>query len=412
MYIGFHPHTKQKEIIDSILNGKEKFHVVSVGRQFGKSLMGMNLLLYWMINNGPCKVMWISPIYSQANKVHKELYEAVKDSGLIQKNNFSDNSLTLRNGSELIFRSAERPDSIRGYTCDYGVIDEAAFIKNDAWGQAIRPVFAIRGKKVVFISTPKSKNWFYDLFQLGQNPDHKRYKSYVGSSSDSPYMDPEEIEDAQKTLPPQIFEQEYLATFIDGGGEVFTNLKANTFNKYPQQSGQVYCGVDLGRADDYTVATFIDKTGNVLEVYRNNKQQWSVMVSEMLVLIRKWNATVMIEVNSIGDVIFEQVKKQYQNTHAFVTTGKSKPEIIEGLILDFSNSNIKIPSKDLYPHLVHELELFSYEYNPRTRNVKYGAPAPHHDDCVMSLAIANYNRKQNINTGTYAIMGGSPSSRY
>ena len=405
MFIGFTPHTAQKQIIQSILNGKEKFHIAAIGRQFGKSLLGMNLSLYWGINNGPCKILWVSPVYSQSNKVHKEIVAAIQDSGLIKSNNFGDNTLTLKNGTEILFRSAERYDNIRGLTCDYGVIDEAAFMRNEAWAEAIRPVFAVRGKKILFISTPKSKNWFYDMFQLGLNMDHPRYKSYTGSSYDTPYIDPEEISDAQKTLPKAIFQQEYLASFIDNGGEVFSNINENTFNKYPQQSGQVYCGIDLGRADDYTVATFIDKSGKVLEIYRNNKQQWSTMVSEMLVLIRKWNATVMIEVNSIGDVIYEQVKRQWQNTHPFVTTGKSKPEIIEGLILDFSESSIKIPNKDLYPHLIHELELFSYEYNPRTRSVRYAAPSPHHDDCVMSLAIANYNRKQNINTGSYAVMG-------
>jgi len=405
MFIGFTPHTAQNLIIESILKGTEKFHIAAIGRQFGKSLLGMNLALYWGINNGPCKILWVSPVYSQSNKVHKEIVAAVQDSGLIKANNFGDNTLTLKNGTEILFRSAERYDNIRGLTCDYGIIDEAAFMRNEAWAEAIRPVFAVRGKKILFISTPKSKNWFYDMFQLGLNQDHPRYKSYTGSSYDTPYIDPEEISDAQKTLPKSIFQQEYLATFIDNGGEVFSNINENTFNRYPQQSGQVYCGIDLGRADDYTVATFIDKSGKVLEIYRNNKQQWSTMVSEMLVLIRKWNATVMIEVNSIGDVIYEQVKKQWQNTHPFVTTGKSKPEIIEGLILDFSESSIKIPNKDLYPHLIHELELFSYEYNPRTRSVRYSAPSPHHDDCVMSLAIANYNRKQNINTGSYAVMG-------
>ena len=406
MFIGFTPHPAQNQIIQSILKGKEKFHIAAIGRQFGKSLLGMNLALYWGINNGPCKILWVSPVYSQSNKVHKEIVAAIIDSGLIKSNNFGDNTLTLKNGTEILFRSAERYDNIRGLTCDYGVIDEAAFMRNEAWAEAIRPVFAVRGKKVLFISTPKSKNWFYNMFQLGQSQDHPRYKSYTGSSYDTPFIDPEEISDAQKTLPQSIFQQEYLASFIDNGGEVFSNINENTYSRYPQQSGQVYCGIDLGRADDFTVATFIDKSGKVLEIYRNNKQEWSTMVSEMLVLIRKWNATVMIEVNSIGDVIFEQVKKQWQNTHAFVTTGKSKPEIIEGLILDFSESSIKIPNNDLYPHLIHELELFSYEYNPRTRSVRYGAPSPHHDDCVMSLAIANYNRKQNINTGVYAVMGG------
>lgn len=407
IFTGFTPHKKQKEIIDGILKGKEKFHIVSVGRQVGKSLLGMNLCLYWMINDGPCKILWVSPVYSQANKVHKELYDAIKHSGIIKKNNFSDNSLILMNGSELIFRSAERPDSIRGYTCDYGVIDESAFIKDTAWAEAIRPVFAVRGKKVLFISTPKGKNFFYELFQLGLSPDYPRYKSYTGSSYDSPYMDPQEIADAQKTLPPQIFEQEYLAKFIDNGGEVFSRLRENSYASYPKPQGQIYCGIDLGRADDYTVATFMDSEGNVIEIYRNNKVEWTRMTAEILTLIRKHNATVMIEVNSIGDVIYEQIKREWQNTHAFVTSAKSKPEIIEGLILDFAQDRIGIPDATLFPALTHELELFTYEYNPRTRGIRYGAPAPHHDDCVMSLAIVNYNRKQNKSVGDYVVLGRS-----
>jgi len=151
----------------------------------------------------------------------------------------------------------------------------------------------------------------------------------------------------------------------------------------------------------------MDSEGNVVEIYRNNKVEWTRMTAEILTLIRKHNATVMIEVNSIGDVIYEQIKREWQNTHAFVTSAKSKPEIIEGLILDFAQDTIGIPDKTLFPALTHELELFTYEYNPRTRGIRYGAPAPHHDDCVMSLAIVNYNRKQNKSVGDYVVLGRS-----
>ena len=72
-FTGFTPHPKQKEMIDSILGSKAKFHVACVGRQFGKSLMAMNLVLYWGINKGPVKILWVSPVYSQTDKVQKEL---------------------------------------------------------------------------------------------------------------------------------------------------------------------------------------------------------------------------------------------------------------------------------------------------------------------------------------------------
>tara|TARA_R110000822_G_scaffold104474_3_gene231468 strand:+ start:19 stop:1245 length:1227 start_codon:yes stop_codon:yes gene_type:complete len=404
-FTGFTPHPKQKEMIDSILGSKAKFHVACVGRQFGKSLMAMNLVLYWGINKGPVKILWVSPVYSQTDKVQKELMQAIGESGLVKSCNYSSNEITLNNGTTILFRSAERYDNIRGLTCDYGVIDEAAFCKDEAWQEAIRPVFMVRGKKVLFISTPKGKNFFYDLYQLGVSEDYHQYRHYTGTSYDTPYIDPIDITDAKKTLPENVFKQEYLAAFIDSGGEVFSNLDKNTFSQYPQPIGKVFCGIDLGKQEDYTVATFIDSRGKVVDIYRSNAQEWTTMVNEIVIRIRKWNATTMIEVNSIGDVIFEMVKKQWQDSHPFITTSKSKQEIIEGLILDMNDEVIRIPSPQLFSWLYNELSYFTYDYNPKTRSIKYGHPSGQHDDTVISLAIANYNRKQNKTMGTYAVMG-------
>jgi len=404
-YQGFTPHAKQRDMVQTIIDSSAKYHVACVGRQFGKSLMGQNLALYWMINDGPCKVLWVSPVYSQTSKVQKELMQAIGGSGIVQTCNYSDNYIKLKNGSEIIFRSAEKYDNIRGLTVDYGILDEAAFMKEDAWREAIRPVFMVKGKKVLFISTPKGKNWFYELAGLAKSNDYDNYKFYTGSSYDTPYIDRSEIEDAKKTLPTNVFEQEYLAKFIDSGGEVFSNLAHIGLQAYPSPQGKVFCGIDLGKQEDFTVATFMDSAGKVIDIYRNNQNQWSQMVNDILQLIKRYNATTMIEVNSIGDVIYEQIKLQWQDTHPFITSSKSKNEIIEGLILDVNEMNIRIPTAELFPALQSELETFTYEYNPKTRSIRYGHPSGLHDDCVISLAIVNYNRKQNKTLGTYAVMG-------
>ena len=402
-FIGFTPHPKQREIIQSILGSGAKYHIANIGRQFGKSLMGENLLLYWAINKGPCKIMWVSPVYAQANKVHKELYAAIAKSGIVASNNFSSSEITFKNGSTVIFRSAERYDNIRGETLDYAILDEAAFMKDDAWREAIKPTLLVRGKKALFISTPKGKSWFYDLYQLGISPDHPNYQSYTGTSYDTPYISQQEIDEAKSVLPEKVFKQEYLAEFIDGGGEVFSNIRDRTYvGDWQPPTGKVYCGIDLGKQEDFTVATFMDAKGTVIDIYRANQIEWSTMVREILERIRKWNATVMIEVNSIGDVIYEQIKKEWADTHPFVTSSKSKQEIIEGLILDFNEFNIILPSAELFPTLSHELEIFTYDYNPKTRNISYGHPPGMHDDSVISLAICNYCRKTKKSLGSYS----------
>ena len=407
-YTGFTPHRKQYEMIRGILDSKSKYHIACVGRQFGKSLMGINLALYWAINNNNVKVLWVSPVYSQATKVQKEIIQAIGTSDIVKSANYSSNEIELKNGSTILFRSAERYDNIRGLTCQFGVIDEAAFCRDESWTEAIKPVFLTASNaKILFISTPKGKNWFHNLYQLGKSHDHPNYQSYTGSSYDTPYINDEEIEDAKRTLPPKVFQQEYLAKFIDGGGEVFQNLNKNKFHKYPKAVGKIYCGIDLGKQEDSTVATFIDSVGNVVEVYRNSKTEWSQMIQSINQRVKHWNATVVVEVNGIGDPLFEQFKKLHSNTHPFTTSSRSKNEIIEGLILDMNESTIKIPHEDLFPALVSELETFTYEYNPKTRSIKYGHPVGLHDDCVMSLAIANWNRKQNKSYGSYVVTGSS-----
>ena len=403
---GFTPHEGQQGVIDSILSSSAKFFTLSVGRQWGKSMLGMNMMLYWAFNDAPCKILWVSPVYSQTNKVQKELEGAIRDSGLIDSINYSENYLKLRNGSEIIFRSAERYDNIRGYTFDYAILDEAAFMKPEAWREAIRPTTAVHGKKVLFLSTPKGKNWFYELFALGNEIEgyrpNERYLSYTAPSIDSPFITEDEIEDARATLPPNVFKQEYLAEFLDDGGEVFTGLEKASMDKWPQhRSTKYFAGIDLGRQEDFTVVTIVNAEYQVVDIYRANQKPWEQLVQEIARFVNRYNATAMVEVNSIGDVIYEQLNSRIKKIDPFTTTSKSKVDIIEQLIYAINNNELQIPSKEMHPVLYNELSVFTYEYSPRSRSVKYGAPSGHHDDCVMSLAIAYEAKRKHSKYGNY-----------
>ena len=400
---GFTPHEGQLQVIDSVLSSEAKFHVVSVGRQWGKSMMAMNLLLYWAFNDAPSKILWVSPVYSQTDKVQKELEGAIRDSNLIDSINYSTNYLKLKNGSEIFFRSAERYDNIRGYTFDYAVIDEAAFMKEEAWTEAIRPTLAVNGKKVLFLSTPKGRNWFYNLFALGYEND--RYSHYQAKSIDSPYITEEEVDDARLTLPPNIFKQEYEAEFLDDGGEVFTKLSECSFEEWPKhRSTKYFAGIDLGRQEDFTVVTILNAEYQVVDIYRANQKPWEQLVAEMARFINRYNAIAQVEVNSIGDVIYEQLKTRVKKLQPFTTTAKSKVDIIEQLVYSINNRELSIPSMKLFEPLYNELSHFTYEYSPKSRSVKYGAPNGLHDDCVMSLAIAYDTLRKNTKYGSYSWM--------
>ena len=402
---GLQPTQGQQGFIDLVLNSEAKYYTLVSSRQAGKTTLMMNFLLYFSINNKGTKVAFISPTYNQVRKVMEDLHNVIAKSKITKKVNYSTYEMHLYNDSIIYFRSAENFDALRGYTFDYLIIDEAAYIKEQAWRSAIQPTVLIRGKKVILCSTPRGMDFFYELYQLGQSADHPNYNSYRMTYKGNPFVDMSEIEAAKKTLPSAIYKAEYEGEFVQGESMVFENYTNCMFDRWPQPNGQVFAGIDLGRESDYTVATFIDSTGQVVEIYRDNQKDWSTMINQIIQRAKKYNARLMVETNSMGTVVMEQLKKQWQNTEGFTTTNKSKQEIIEGLILDFHETNIGIPSSELFGELQNELDVFEMKYSPKSRSVIYAAREPFHDDLVMSLAIANYNRKQGAMLGSYAVMG-------
>jgi len=403
---GFTPHIKQQELIDICLDDTTKYIVASVGRQWGKSFLAMNVLLKWALEHNNSVSMWLAPIYGQSKKVFQELSNLLSNTTLTKSVNKSELTITFINGSIIYFRSAEREDNLRGNTLDYLVVDEAAYIRDSVWSQVLRATVLVRGKKVLFLSTPRGRNWFYEMSLRGDSEDYIQYKTFKGSSFDSPYISEEELNDAKMSLPESIYRQEILAEFLEGSGEVFGNLKLSCILPvYPQivSNEKYYAGLDFGRQNDYTVLTIVNSKGEMVDFYRERQKSWDIILSELLVKLRKWKPVVYAEVNNVGDVLFENLKKQYPSIQPFVTNNESKQNMIEDLIMGLNENKLLLPSPELNADLYKELSVFTYEYSPKTRKVKYGAPNGFHDDCVISLALSYHSFKRKATYGTYVV---------
>jgi hypothetical protein len=115
---------------------------------------------------------------------------------------------------------------------------------------------------------------------------------------------------------------------------------------------------------------------------------WTAIVSLVAAKLNEYKPSGFIECNGTQDAIFEMIlaKITYgkHNIQPFVTTAKNKQSIIEDLIVAFEDKSIGIIGHDFQKH---ELEVFTYEYNLKTRNIKYSAPTGLHDDYVMSRAM-------------------------
>lgn len=355
--------------------------------------------MFWFFNIPNCRIGWVSPIYKQSKKVYKDIESAFGNNQHVFKSH-NGTELTYRghNNSTIEFFSAERYDNIRGFTFDYLVCDEFAFMDSEAWTEVLRATVLVKGKKVLLISTPKGKNHFHQIFNLESQ--NNQYKSFKMTSYDNPIINPTEIDDARLTLPEHVFRQEYLAEFIDGGAGMFNDLTVITKS---EKTNRMYAGLDIGRADDYTVLSVFNENGEMYFIERWNKDTWNNIVSKVVQRINEFNCYTFVEVNGIGDPIFEQVKSKVNNPNLinpFVTTSKSKQDIIEQLVVANQSKELKVLDCDW---LLKELDLFTYEYNPKTKSVRYSAPNGFHDDAVMATAIGYQSMKSLKLSGVYHI---------
>jgi len=390
----FTPHSGQLNVINGFAESEHKFGVVVTSRQWGKSLLAQNLLLYWLLKNPGQKGCWISPVYNQCRKVFNELTNAAHQ--IISKSNKAELTIEFINGSTIIFLSSERPDSIRGFSFNYVIIDEASFVAEQAVNEAILPTLSALGKKCLIISTPKSKNWFYSAYLRGLDQGSD-YVSFRGISTDNPHIDVNFINEQSKTLPDSIFRQEYLAEFTDSGNDVFTGVEfvCNLRNwDVPTKNKRYYFGADIGLTNDYSVLTIIDESGRVAKIIRINGQLYEDIGKTFITELKRYSISGgYVESNGLGRPMFELIRSEIRTTQEFYTNNENKTQGIRNLIYKIQNGELELPSAELFPHLKQELEAYTYKVNPNGL-ITFNAPSGYHDDCVMSLMLANEAREK------------------
>lgn len=227
----------------TVFKDEHRFKVVAAGRRCGKSrLSAVSLLIEGLNCPEGSSVMYIAPTLGQARTI---IWDLLHELGrpVIKSSHVNNLEITLVNGRKILVRGADNPDSLRGVSLTYVVLDECAFIKLDVWEKIIRAALSDKKGRALFISTPSGRNWFYDVFKLGQTGDDDEWKSWHFTTQDNETIDPKEIEAAKKTLSSFAFKQEYLSSFDTSGADVFKQEWFKTTSE--PEYGTYYVAVDL-----------------------------------------------------------------------------------------------------------------------------------------------------------------------
>lgn len=216
----FKPHPGQLEVH----NSPARFKVVACGRQWGKTRYAS----VWTLQRAVAgkRGWWVAPdaIVADIGWETIRMLSAQVPGAVIQDS--YPRTVTFPSGGWIQVKGAHLPGKLRGRTLDFLVIDEAAFIPSaERWNSELRPTLAIKGGEALFVSTFKGENWFYDLYELGQNPNYPDWESWRKPSIENPYFPLEELELARRTTPPGEFQQEYEANPLVYVGAVFPGEK-------------------------------------------------------------------------------------------------------------------------------------------------------------------------------------------
>ncbi len=370
-----------------------RFKVVACGRRWGKTTLGLALAAEQARQGA--RVWWVAPTYGLAFHPWRAVKAAF--AGQWTHKLEAERFVELEGGGTITVKSADDPDGLRGVGLDFVVVDEAAFVTEEAWGAALRPALADRRGRALLISTPRGRNWFYHAHQRGLDPLFEDWMAWRYPTAANPLILPAEIDEARAILPARIFQQEYEAEFLADGGEVFHNVQAAA----TAPAGAVYqpghrylMGIDFGRYLDFTAVVVLDAGGEfelaaapaMVALDRFNEVNWARQRARIARLAGAWGVqAILAEANAMGEPNIEALRAEGLPVSSFTTTARSKPLLIETLVKAIEERAVALLPD---PVLIAELEAYTYTNDRHTGRTRYSAPPGLHDDTVIALALA------------------------
>lgn len=257
-----------------VWNDPTRFKVVAAGRRTGKSRLAAYMLIVNALQANKGHVFYVAPTQGQARDI---MWQTLLEVGhtVISGSHINNLQIKLINGATISLKGADRPETMRGVSLKFLVMDEYADMKPEVWEQILRPALADQKGNALFIGTPMGRNHFYDLYQLACRGEDKTFAGYHFTSYDNPLLDSAEIDAAKKSMSSFAFRQEFMASFEAQGGNLFKDEWIK-FDEEEPKDGDYYIACDLaGFAEEGKKAS--KKLDNsAFAIVKTNEDGWWV----------------------------------------------------------------------------------------------------------------------------------------
>jgi predicted phage terminase large subunit-like protein len=259
-----------------VFNDEARFKVVAAGRRCGKSRLAAWTLIIKALQTAKVTVFYVAPTQGQARDIMWGLLADLAHPVITNKH-VNNMEITLVNGSRICLKGGDRPDTMRGVSLEYLVIDEYADVKQQVFEEILRPALADRKGDCLFIGTPKGRNHFYDLYIYADSEEDDSFKAWHFTSYDNETLDPDEINLAKKSMSSFAFRQEFMSSFEALGSEIFKEEWVHFSDDAPE-IGDYYIAVDLAGFEDPSSRSKKNKRldSTAISVVKVNEQGWHI----------------------------------------------------------------------------------------------------------------------------------------
>lgn len=320
--------------------------------------------------------MVAAPTYSMLrDATQRTLLGQMAELGIGYEFRKGENAVTVpASGHEIIFRSLDDPEKVRGPNLDWAWIDEASLIPRMAWSIVIGRVRVGTAPQVWATFTPKGRNWCWDVWERDADPNHPLYRVRTEENPELPQ------DFAQSLGYVGVFaDQELGGQFVAHEGLVYPGFqRAAHVRVVDTEDWRRVLGVDVGTRNPTAILDArIAGDGRVHiagEVYRRN-----MGTSDVLDAIRATAMPRDIDVlyidPSAADYRMDLEAEGYpvaKADNAVITgIGRVTTALAEGLTIDPSCVN-----------LIAEFESYSY---PEGGRVEKDAPIKQNDHALDAL---------------------------
>ncbi len=203
-----------------LLRSDAKQMILLCSRQSGKSTVSSILALHQAIYTANSLILLLSPSLRQSQELFRKLqnfYGELESANLPTATEESALRMELSNGSRIVALPGKE-STIRGFSgVSLLIVDEASRVPDELY-QAIRPMLAVSGGRIVLLSTPFGKRgFFYSEWTDGQD-----WQKVKITAEQCPRINAEWLERERQMIGDWWYLQEYFCEFVETNDQVFS----------------------------------------------------------------------------------------------------------------------------------------------------------------------------------------------